>query len=458
MKIARFRCRIFFSTTLTYLIPLLPAYTLLSTLLGLFLLPLFMVAALTRKKYRGRSLQRLGLTLHNRLPQRPKNNEPILWIHALSVGEVTSALPLIQGLRLLYPQATLYLSTTTKTGLATADQLTSSLVDALFFSPFDLFFCVHRFINLLHPSLFILVETDFWPGWLWQLNKKKIPCLLVNGRFSRQSITRYQRFGFLFKPMFDCFKLLSLQTRQDCDNLKKLGITKEKIVTLGNLKFDAGTFVESSKTDSVTRSDLGLTDLRPLLICGSTHRGEEEILFTALQRINKYLPDLFMILAPRDINRASEIEHLAQNLGITTSRRTEHNSDVADVLLLDTLGELAACYFLADIAFIGGSLVPAGGHNPLEAASAGIPVLFGPHMEDFTEISLALIVAGGAYQVTGNDELERVVLTLLSDDKKKGRAMGGAAKQYVISSRGVVDNHLAVIDSILDAHTQGVND
>ncbi len=428
---------------------MLLAYTLLSTLLGLFLLPIIIAAALTRKKYRGRSLQRLGLTLHSRLSQLPGNNQPTIWIHALSVGEVTSALPLIQGLRQRYPQATLYLSTTTKTGLATAGRLTSSLVDALFFSPFDFFFCVHRFINLLRPSLFILVETDFWPGWLWLLNKKKIPCLLVNGRFSRQSITGYQRFGFLFKPMFDCFKLLSLQTRQDCNNLKELGIAKKKIVTLGNLKFDAGTFVEPSKTDSITRSDLGLTNVKPLLICGSTHRGEETILFTALQRIKKYIPDLIMILAPRDINRTSEIEHLAQGLELTTTRRTEHKSDVTDILLLDTLGELAACYFLADIAFIGGSLVPAGGHNPLEAASAGIPVLFGPHMEDFAEISLALIEAGGAYQLTDNDKLDRLVVALLSDDKIKARETGEAGRHYVIRSRGVVDNHLKVIDRML---------
>jgi 3-deoxy-D-manno-octulosonic-acid transferase len=230
----------------------LQLYTLLSTFLFLLCLPLILAVSLLKKKYRGRSLQRLGLTLGRQIKNiknaPAKKNGPVIWIHALSVGEVTSALPLIQGLRRQYPDSTLFFSTTTRTGQATAKQLTKGLVDAVFFSPFDMIFSVQRFIHLLKPSLFILVETDFWPCWLMQMKKNNIPCLLVNGRFSQQSIANYQRLSFLFRPMFDCFDLLSLQTEQDGKNLKRLGLPAEKIVALGNLKFDANLSIKTNLT------------------------------------------------------------------------------------------------------------------------------------------------------------------------------------------------------------------
>ena len=438
----------------------LPIYTVLSTFLGIIILPVGAALALGRKKYRGRTLQRLGLTLRTCLPARPqqKNRGPVIWIHALSVGEVTSALPLIRGLRKEYPDATLYFSTTTHTGLHTARQLCGPLVDAVFFAPFDFFFSVRRFINLLQPSLFILVETDFWPVWLRQLNKRKIPCLLVNGRFSLQSITRYRRFGFFFQPMFDCFQLLSLQTAQDMEHLRQLGIAATKMKSLGNLKFDARLGNTAPTTPSIHRSDLGISGPGPVLICGSTHKGEEELLFAAWKTIQRksHIPDLALVIAPRDIDRVATIEQLARKAGLSTARRSNNQTSKADVYLLDTIGELAACYQLTDIAFIGGSLVPAGGHNPVEAAAAGIPVLFGPHMEDFAEISRDLIAAGGAAGVIGSNDLADQVIPLLLDEKKS-RIMGKAARDFVITSQGVVNNHLREVKRLLASRPQQGN-
>ncbi len=439
---------------------MLPIYIFLSTFLAIIFLPVGAILVIVRKKHRGRTLQRLGLTLHICLPeedQKQKAREPIIWIHALSVGEVTSALPLIRKLRKHYPEAILYFSTTTNTGFRTAKKLGGPLVDAVFFAPFDFFFSVRRFINLLQPSLFILVETDFWPGWLRQLKQKKIPCLLVNGRFSMQSITRYQRFNFLFKPMFDCFQLLSLQTTQDMEHLKKLGIAGNKIKSLGNLKFDARPSNNAQPVQSIHHADLGIPAIGPVLVCGSTHNGEEEILFSAWKIIQKQIPDLSLVVAPRDITRVAAIEHLAHSTGLSTALRSNKQMLPADIYLLDTLGELAACYQLADISFIGGSLVPAGGHNPVEAAIAGIPVLFGPHMEDFSEISHDLIAAGGATRVTGSDELAGQVIQLLRDGEKK-RAMGKAAKNFVVTNQGVVNNHLQEIKRLLAAPSQKGND
>jgi len=437
---------------------LLTTYTILSTFLGIIFLPVGVPLALVKKKYRGRTLQRLGLTLHTCLSecQKQKSAGPVIWIHALSVGEVTSALPLVRGLRQEYRDAVLYFSTTTQTGLHTANQLISTLVDAVFFAPFDFFFSVRRFINLLRPSLFILVETDFWPGWLLELKRKKIPCLLVNGRFSRQSMTRYQRFDFFFQPMFDCFQLLSLQTAQDMEHLKKLGVTETKIKSLGNLKFDARPKESLQTAQPIQRADLGISGSGPILVCGSTHHGEEELLFAAWKTITANIPDLLLVIAPRDIGRVAAVEQLARQAGLSTTRRSDNQMVKADLYLLDTLGELAACYQLADIAFIGGSLVPNGGHNPVEAAIATIPVLFGPHMEDFAEISRDLIAAGGAAMIAGSDELADQVIQLLLDEKKR-RGMGKAAENFVITNQGVVNNHLQEVKRLLASPFQQGN-
>ena len=440
---------VFDTTNPNGLLPVLQLYTILSSILFLFFLPLILLVSLLKKKYRGRILQRLGLTLHRQRAEPAVSNAPIIWIHALSVGEVTSALPLIIGLRQRYPEALLYFSTTTGTGQETARQLTKGIVDAVFFSPFDFFFSLHHFIHLIRPSLFILIETDLWPGWLYCLQKRQIPALLVNGRFSQKSLASYHRFRLLFRPMFNCFSLISMQTDQDAETLHHIGIPEERITTLGNLKFDAAFDTSSPVSQKICRSDLQLLQPHPLLLCGSTHRGEEEIILTAFLEIKKKIPDLHLLIAPRDINRTGEIEQLAREYNLTTARRSRTPKKPADILILDTLGELASCYQLADIALIGGSLVPAGGHNPLEAASCGRPVLFGPFMDDFSEISRDLIAAGGAQLVTSGDHLaEQILLLLRSPDR--AAAMGGAAKDFVRRNQGVVQRHLDAIEQLLN--------
>ena len=427
---------------------MLQLYTILTTILFLFFLPLILLVSLLKKKYRGRTMQRLGLTLHGQPTKPAGSNVPVIWVHALSVGEVTSALPRIIGLRKRYPDGLLYFSTTTSTGQTTAKQLSKGIVDAVFFSPFDFFFSLQHFLNLLKPSLFVLVETDLWPGWLYCLKKRQIPALLVNGRFSKKSLATYRRFSFLFRPMFDCFSLIAMQTGQDAESLRSFDIPPERITTLGNLKFDAALTKKSpAEQKKISRADLQLPQDGPLLICGSTHRGEEKIIFAAFQKIKKKIPDCCLLIAPRDINRAGEIETEAEKYTLPTSRRSL-TSPKTDIVILDTLGELSSCYQLADIAFIGGSLVPAGGHNPLEAASCGRPVLFGPFMDDFSEISRDLVAAGGAQMVGTSDELAGQVLTLLTS-AQRATAMGTAARSLVLDHQGVIQHHLEVIEQLL---------
>ena len=428
---------------------MLKIYIFLSTLSFFIFLPIIIIFSLLKKKYRNRFFQKAGFFPHNLSTKQPAPDRPIIWIHALSVGEVTSALPLIRGLRHKFPKSIIYFSTTTGTGRKTAQQTAASMVDSIFYSPFDIYFAVNRFIKKINPSLFILIETDFWPCWLYSLQQHFIPCLLANGRCSQKSFATYQRFSPLFGPMFNCFSILAMQTRSDADNIKLLGIDEKKIICPGNLKFDAA-LRDTPQASELSRTELGLPKSRPLLICGSTHNGEEEIIFQAYQELINNHPELILMIAPRDINRTRIIIKLADKYNFKVMRRTQSDQITMKnhIYILDTLGELFPCYRLADICFIGGSLVPAGGHNPLEAASASLPVLFGPHMEDFSEISNNLVEAGGAMIVHDDEELAREVSLLLEDKNKAGK-MGKAAQQQVTPRQGVVEKYEDIITGLL---------
>lgn len=427
-------------------------YQVLSGLLLLCALPL--LPLLVRKtKYRQRWRQRLGWGLQDtlRLVRQSKGQGPTIWVHALSVGEVTSAVPLVQGLRRQYPQATLLFSATTGAGAEVADKLLSPWVDGLLAAPLDLGPVVPLFLQTIRPDCFIQVETDFWPHWLMCLRRHRIPAMLVNGRISARSLARYQRFALLFRPMFACFSLLAMQTDNDARNMRSLGIDPAHIATLGNLKFDSRS-ADAAATPPMLReerkSSYGFATDAPLWICGSTHPGEEAIVFAALERLRRNFPTLQLLLAPRNIDRSDEILALATAQGCNCRRRTTDKESPGPLLVLDTIGELAGCYAMADVVFVGGSLVACGGHNPLEPATAGVPVLFGPHMEDFSEITEELIAAGGAWQVADAAALEQRLAQLLADTEAR-QAMGARAAACVAAHQGVVANHLRMIDRLL---------
>jgi len=434
--------------TRIFFIHVLFIYTCISCIANIVLLPVLLpVALLAKRDKRRKLLQRLGLALE--CPGKNPHRHPVIWIHALSVGEVTSALSLIDGLKKSYPQGSIYFTTTTSAGFRLASNAAGNSADRVLYAPFDLFFAVRRFLRLLGPDLFILVETDLWPEWLRQMHRLGIPAILVNGRFSARSMQHYQRFSMLFAPMFSCFTLVATQTRADGLQLERLGLPAAKIHNLGNLKFDAGQVLQKDGGSQIRRSELCISDQAKVLICGSTHHGEEQIIFSAFARLRRIFPDLCLILAPRNTERAGEIIELARREGLTMNRRSQSGRSSADVLLLDTIGELAACYFVADLAFIGGSLVPRGGHNPIEAAAAGIPVLYGPYMDDFAEISAALIRDGGALQVHSATALENQINKLLTNPEQAVK-MGRAAADFVRKGQGVVSRHLAVIKMLLD--------
>ncbi|WP_420208631.1 3-deoxy-D-manno-octulosonic acid transferase [Candidatus Electronema sp. JC] len=393
------------------------------------------------KILQNRVLERLGL----RLPHLPVRQGPVIWIHALSVGEVTSALPLVKAIRESIRPAVLVFSATTRSGKELAERLIAPHVDFILFSPLDFPCAVRRYLDAIRPSCFILVETDFWPNWLHQLRRRQIPAMLVNGRISEKSFAAYRRFAFFFKPMFRCFSLLSMQTAQDRDKMLALGILTERLACFGNLKYDL-------PARQTAPPDLAAAhDHRPIWVCGSTHPGEEELIFAAFKKIvgaNPCVRPLRLIIAPRKIERGGELLKLARSFGLNAVLRSSGDADAAScVLILDTIGELAGCYSLARLAFIGGSLVDEGGHNPIEAAAQGVPVLFGPHTEDFAEIARDLVDCGGAKVVTA-ESLAETAAAILSDDGLH-QAMSGAARELVERQRGGVERHVQAVRQML---------
>ena len=428
-----------------YNAPMIQVYNFLLTFCVLLLLPLIALIIMVRGKYRGRTLERLGFKIDNINKKTAAHNadNPVIWIHALSVGEVTSALPLVKAIRDDMDSSFIVFTTATRSGKQVADTLIAQLADIILYSPFDLSFAVQRYITAINPSLFILVETDFWPNWLWQLQAQEIPAMLVNGRISEKSFASYNRFLFFFKPMFRCFDLLSMQTTGDADKMINLGIDPEKVITLGNLKYDMAT--EKGADKGVDRAALAIDENLTIWVCGSTHAGEENFLFAAFKELAED-NNLFLILAPRDISRGNELVALARQFGLKARTRTSQATG-GDVLILNTIGELAPCYGLARLAFVGGSLVAQGGHNPIEPAAYGVPVLFGSHMEDFMEIAHDLVACGGAETVTA-ESLTTIASGILKSDDVHA-AMAEAARTLVRQHRGGVANHLQAIHRLL---------
>ncbi len=407
--------------------------------------PVFLLLILCKAKYRLRIPVRLGFGLGN-LAEKIPDGHPRIWIHALSVGEVSSALRLVHAIRENFPQAVLLFSTTTSSGEKFVRNHRELPVDLFVPFPIDLYPVVRRFVKLLQPDLFILVETDFWPNLISQLQFCKIPTLLVNGRISRESYKKYSNFQAFFLPMFQAFTCLAMQRQEDMDKMISLGVDAERIKMLGNLKYEA--MLPKQCKVAPARSSLGIDEKCLLIIAGSTHEGEEEILCGVYQSLAENFPSLYLILAPRNIERVSAVEKLVRKKGLHVSRRTQGTHVGDQVMLLDTMGELAGLYPLADVSFIGGTLVEEGGHNPLEPAAAGVPVFFGPHMEDFADVQEDMLAADCAEQVAGGEDLEMRMSEYLRDAAKR-KTKGEAARKFVESRKGVILHHIDLIRQVL---------
>jgi 3-deoxy-D-manno-octulosonic-acid transferase len=429
-------------------------YSFLTAVIFVLASPYFLYQALRHNKYVGSIAQRLGyLPVSFNL-----DGDESIWVHAVSVGEVLSARPLMSELRASYPKLRLFLSTTTLTGQQLARRSVPD-VDAVFYFPFDWTITARRTLNVVRPRLFVMTETEIWPNLLRECKRRGVRTLMVNGRISYRSFPRYRLARPFMKRVLAHIDRFCVQGEETSRRLIELGAEPARIIVTGSLKFDS---LESSPTPGRGRERVlrffRIPPHRPVIIAGSTLKGEEEPVIRAFNRVRASGVNALLIIAARHPERFDEVERVCRQEGLSALRRTELPIDAeprADAVVLDTIGELAQLYQIATVVFVGGSLVPAGGHNILEPALYGKPIIFGSHMQNFGEIAEAFLSNGAAIQVRSGGELEEAMLSLIGDPVRRAR-VGAAAKALVESNRGARDRTLAVIRDLMPPDREGV--
>ena len=365
------------------------------------------------------------------------------WVHAVSAGEVMGSIPLIKGLQTRFPCARVVLSTLTPTGRQMAREQCRN-IDIVMYCPVDLSFIVERVISRIAPTVFLPVETDIWPTLIQRLRRRGVPCVLVNGRISRRRV----RYRFLFKPVFRQMTFFCVQTEVDAERLGELGVERNKIAITGNMKFSQA--VANSRTTPHS-SRIHLPANAHLLIGGSTHESEEEQLLRCYRQLSSQRKDVYLLLAPRHLERLDHVEQLVGAAGFSSVRWSRLNGGIpAPVILLDTMGQLSEIYALAAMVFVGGSWVSRGGHNVMEPAAWGKPVFFGPHMENYSSAAATLVRAGAAMEVQNGEELAARLDHLFGRPEKLAE-MGRNAKAFVLQNQGAVERNLEAIEAVLTA-------
>lgn len=411
----------------------LPMYWLYSALLALGLLltlPYWLMQMSRHGKYRAGLGERLG-----RVPQRIAEPpaRPAIWVHAVSVGEVRAVSGLIAELRERLPRHRVVVSTTTATGQDLARKLFGA--ENTFYFPMDFAFAIRPYLRLLAPKLIVIAETEFWPNFLRLTHDSGARMAVVNARISDRSWPRYRRFRFLLSRVLRRVDLFLAQTEEDARRLHDIGASAERVQVCGNLKFDVPVPPRLPIVNSLA-STFHQSGTSPVIVCGSTVDDEEPLLLKAFENVLASYPRAVMILAPRHPERFAEVTSLLQRLGIRFWRRSLWSGDAVSggVFLIDTMGELAALYSLATIAFVGGSLVPRGGHNILEPAQHGVPVMVGPHTENFRDI-VSLFQTCNAVRVVEAAELPLVFIELISNEAARA-ALGRRALETLRSQTG----------------------
>ena len=370
-----------------------------------------------------------------------------LWIHAVSVGEVRAAAPLVAALRRRWPERPVLLTTTTPTGRATAAELFGDVVPCAYL-PYDLPGSVGRFLTGVSPELAVVMETEIWPNLYHGLRTRKVPLLLVNARLSEASLRRYRRLAGLTKSTLDCVQRLAAQTEQDRERFLQLGVQRQRIVVTGNLKFDA--VLPEDFGERVAAVRVKLAPARPCWVAGSTHGGEEARVLEAHRRVLECVPAALLVLVPRHPERAAEVASLCGRAGFNVRLYSSLRCLGADdqVVIVDTLGDLAVLYGLCPVAFVGGSLVGHGGHNPLEAVLAGAAVVTGPRVENFRQVYGALLERGAVQQVETDAELAQTVIDWLGDETRR-RAAVAAGRRVIDAQRGALEATMELVHALL---------
>ena len=432
------------------------AYSVLIVAFFLVMSPYLAWQAVRYRKYIGSLRQRFGyLPISFNL-----DAEESIWIHAVSVGEVLTARALLPQLRERYPRLRIFLSTTTMTG---QDIARNSLqyVDGVFYFPFDLGFVVNRTLRLVKPRLFIMMETEIWPNLLRACKRAGVRTVLVNGRISARSYPRYRLARPFFRRVLVHVDRFCMQSDESARRIIEIGADPEKVVVTGSLKFDSleipGASTAADRGPNRVLRYFRISPDRPVLIAASTLKGEEEPVFEAFQRIRARLPEALLIIAPRKPERFDDVEQIARRGGWRVARRKELPVDAEprqDVVVLDTIGELAQLFQIGTAVFVGGSLVDQGGHNIIEPAVFGKAIVFGPYMQNFAEIARTFVENDAAVQIRSGRELEQALLALLTDPVRRAR-LGAAARALVEANRGARGKTMTAIARVLPPQDSG---
>ena len=429
-------------------------YSVLSVVALVIASPFLAYQAVRHRKYVRSLRQRLGyLPLSFNI-----DGDESIWIHAVSVGETLTARALIGELKTRYPGLKLFLSTTTMTGHEVARALTD--IDGVFYFPLDWGFTVRRTLDVVRPRLFVMMETEIWPMLLRECRERGVATMLVNGRVSKRSFARYALVRRFFRRVLDDVERFCMQSEEAARRIVALGADPARVVVTGSLKFDSldwpGVGPHGQSRDRVLRY-FRVSPGRPVVIAASTLRGEDQAALEAFRRVQARWPDALLIVAPRHPERFEEVTRLAAEEGFRVVRRTSlpvDQSPDADVVVLDTIGELARLYQIASVVFVGGSLVDAGGHNILEPAMFGKAIVFGPHMHNFAEISAEFLRGSAAVQVSSTRELGECLVDLVGDGVRRA-SLGAAARAIVEGNRGAKARTMAVITALLPPRDPG---
>jgi 3-deoxy-D-manno-octulosonic-acid transferase len=426
-------------------------YSFLLTLGFVLLLPRFAIDALRNGKYVTGLRQRLG-----DIPPIKSDGRPTIWLHCVSVGEAQAALSLVRRLKETFPNHTLVISTTTVTGQRLAQTIFKEQAAAIFYFPIDWTWTVRRVLRQINPAAIFIMETELWPNLFHAARQRNTPIVLLNGRISDKSFRRYRRIRPFISRVLNDLTLATMQSEQDAMRIRELGLANERIVAVGNLKFDnTGTAADDKLTTQI-RERFSFADDRPLFVAASTHAPEEAVVLNAFRLVRQSHANLRLLLAPRHPERFAEVAALLSASEFSVARGSApaaKDDELADIILLDSIGELSAVFPLARIAFIGGSIAPHGGHNVIEPATHGLCTITGPHTSNFAAITKAMLAEGALVQLSdtreSTTELAQTLKELLSDEQRR-TAIGKRARTVCETNRGATTRTLELLCPLVD--------
>lgn len=421
-------------------------YNFILIILIIILAPAWITALMLVKKFRAGFFQKCGF-LDSFIKQRLSNyNIKPVWFHAVSVGECLAIVDLVKKFNSTYPNIPIVISTVTLTGQHIAIKQLGNIATIIYF-PFDIGFIVNKVIDIINPQVVMIVETEIWPNFSFLLSRKKIPLVLINGRLSPKSFKNYYRLRLFTSIILSFYSKFLMQSEADADRLIKIGAKKEKVEVIGNIKYD---IIQKMTNNDIMqlRNELCIGDNDKIIIAGSTHSSEEAMLISVYKELNRKIDNLKLIVVPRHPERYNEVIALLDEAGFKFGCRSKGNTfEDASILLLDTMGELSKFYSISTIAFVGGSIIPKGGHNPLEPAAYRVPIIMGEHIFNFNDICNYMIDKKALILIKNNVDLASILLTILTDIQLY-KQMQDACDKIFESNRGATDLIISYLEKI----------